>query len=354
MRPEQAPGPKPETLETEHGSPPSRDTMKSKTARQAIKPTVTKAAAGARWTYGKRGYALAQCLGQLKRHKIASATTLMVLGITLALPTLLLFGSGTLKQLSLRSLEGETLTVYLSTKTTDLQGAELSQRLPSNPGIRTTRYISKGEALQLFQEKSDLGAALDALGANPLPGAIVVYPDSAILSANRIEALATELRALPAVDRVQFDLRWVKRLKAIVALVTLVGGLLAGFLTLTALLVIGNTIRLELLRRRQEWEVARLLGASNGFMNRPILYTGALYGLLGGLIACAIALIVFNAIRQPADDLSSLYESSFQLFMPNFSQIFSVLGISIVLGVAGAISSLYRPASRLAHRGISP
>ena len=313
-------------------------------------PEEPASAAGPRWTYGKRGYALAQSLRQLKRHKFASLVTLLVLGITLALPVMLLFASSALQQLSSRSLEGESLTAYLHGNVSDLDGVVLAEQWAALEGIRSTRYISREEALSLFQQNSDISAAIDALGINPLPGAIMVFPDSNTLRSGRIDALAKDLQRSESVERVQFDLRWVKRLQAIVSLIQLVGSLLAGFLTLTALLVIGNTIRLELLRRRSEMEVASLLGAGSYFMNRPILYIGALYGLLGGVVASIIALLAFNAIRQPADALSSLYESSFRLGLPTPSQIGIVLAVSITLGLLGALSSLYRTSHHLTHR----
>lgn len=309
------------------------------------------AAAGPRWTYGKRGYALAQSLRQLRQRRLASLVTLLVLGITLALPVMLLFASQSLQQLSRRSLEGESLTAYLGEAISDLEGAALAESLAEEPAVSKTRYISREEALSLLRENTDLGSAVDALGNNPLPGAIVVYPHSDALQDGRLETLATRLRQHGDIERVQFDLRWVKRLQAAVTLGQWIGGLLAVFLTLTALLVIANTIRLELLRRRAEMEVASLLGAGPLFLNRPILYIGALYGFLGGVVACLIATVVFNVIKQPADELSLLYESPFRLNLPNASQILLVLSISILLGLLGALSSMYRPSQQLTHRG---
>jgi cell division transport system permease protein len=313
------------------------------------------AAAGARWTYGKRGYALAQSLRQLKRHRFASLITLLVLGITLALPVMLFFASSALQQLGTRSLEGESLTAYLQDSISDLEGAALAEQWQGREGIRATRYISRDEALSLFRENSDISAAIEALGRNPLPGAIMVFPDSNALRSGRIDALADQLRTLESVERVQLDLRWIRRLQAVVSLIRLVGSLLAGFMTLTALLVIGNTVRLELLRRRSEMEVANLLGASSHFTNRSLVYSGALYGLLGGLLACLIAVLAFHLIRQPADDLSSLYESTFRLNMPSISQIATILAISVTLGLIGALSSLYQSSQQLTHHGsVSP
>ncbi|MFT5895424.1 MAG: cell division transport system permease protein [bacterium] len=307
-------------------------------------------ASGSKWQYTKRGYALSQSVKQLNRYKMASFVTLIVLGITLALPVILLFASTALQQLGTRSLEGESLTAYLNIDISDLQGAALAQAWKEKPSIRSTRYISKDEALQLFRQNSDIGDAISVLGSNPLPGAVMVFPDSNTLSSARLDTLVSQLRQLDSVARIQLDLRWVKRLKSVVSLIQLVGGLLAGFLTLTALLVIGNTIRLELLRRRSEMEVANLLGATNSFMNRPILYTGALYGFLGGAVACLVAVLAFSAIQEPAHELSSLYESSFRLLMPNFSQILIVLGVSVLLGILGAFGSLYRPSQQLTYR----
>ena len=304
---------------------------------------------GARWTYTRRGYALAQSLRHMKRYKLATTGTLLVLGITLSLPFILYFSSATLVNLSERSVQGESLTAYLNERLSDLEGAELASGWQRQTNILETQYISREQALAMLGEQTDISEAIDVLGVNPLPGAIVVYPQTEGISAASIGALARSLEDQPEVARVQLDLRWVKRLQAAVGLFALIGSLLALFLTLTALLVIFNTLRLELSRRRKELEIARLLGATNSFMNRPLMYTGALFGVLGGVVGCTIALLALNAIRAPADDLSSLYNSTFVMQMPNLQQVLTVIGVSLVMGIAGAISSLYRSSQHLTH-----
>lgn len=304
---------------------------------------------GPRWSYSRRGYAFAQSLRQIKRYKLASLGTLLVLGITLSLPFILYFASTTLNTLGQRSLQGESLTVYLDTSINDLDGAKLAASWQELSEIARADYISRDQALAMLSEDADIRDAIEVLGINPLPGAAVLYPQSDNIQSGDIEALADAFGKLEEVDRVQLDLRWVRRLEAAVTLVKLIGGVLAVFLTLTALLVIANTIRLELSRRRAEMEVASLLGASSHFMNRPILYTGALYGFLGGALACIIALVTLNAIQSPADDLSSLYQSTFTLTMPELSQIALVLAVSVILGLAGALSSLNRSTQQITH-----
>ena len=305
---------------------------------------------GPRWTYSRRGYALAQSLRQLQRYKVASIGTLLVLGITLSLPVILYFASATLATLNQRSTQGESLTAYLTPTVSDLEGAQLADEWLTQPGIGKTEYVSRDQALAMLGEATDIREAIEALGSNPLPGSIIIYPAENALNSTQIESLADTMQNLPQVDQIQLDLRWVRRLDAVVSLVKWIGGLLAGFLTLTALFVIANTIRLELSRRRAEMEVASLLGASKSFMNRPILYTGALYGFLGGLLACTIALLTLNAIRSPADDLSSLYQSDFTLSMPEPSQLLLVAAVSVALGLIGAISSLNLSSRQITQR----
>lgn len=308
-------------------------------------------APGPAWQYKKRGYALAQSFSQLRQYKVASLTTLLVFGITLALPALIYFTAGSLTELGKRNVGEESITAYLSMSISDLDGAALAQRLNQQSGIAKASYISRDEALALFYEQADIGEAVEVLGENPLPGAIVIYPDTAMMSESDISALAGRLNQVDAIDRVQFDLKWVQRLQGVLNLARTVGWLLAAFLTITALLVVGNTIRLELLRRHTELEVSQLLGASRSFVHRPLLYTGALYGFLGGLIACLIAVGALYWLSGPAAELSSLYASSFQLVLPNWSQFLLVIGLTTVLGVLGAAATLYRASHQILPSG---
>lgn len=299
------------------------------------------------WTYTRRGYALAKSFAQLRSRKMSSMATLLVFGVTLALPTLILFTAGSLAALGNKSVGEESITAYLTMKTPDLDGAELANRLQSRAGINEARYISRTEALAIFNEQSDIGEAVDVLGQNPLPGAIIVYPDANALSESAIKQLAKSVQSLDEVDSVQFDLLWIQRLQALLNLSRSIGWILAGFLTLTALLVIGNTIRLELLRRQSELDVSRLLGAGRTFLYRPLLYTGALYGFLGGIIACTIALLAMFWLRAPASELSTLYSSDFELLLPSISDLLTVVAAATILGILGAIVTLYQPSQNI-------
>lgn len=301
------------------------------------------------WTYTRWGYAIEHCFRQFTRRKLASLSTLLVLGITLTLPFMLFFAYATLQALAGKSLEGESITVFLKPEISDVQGEALADQWLQTHDLRKTEFISSTEALITLESNSDLDGILQILGDNPLPGAIILYPQTTSQNETDLENLAELMSSSSEVDQVQLDLQWVHRLRAIISLVKWIGGLLAVFLTLTALLVIANTIRLELARRRTELEVAQLLGASSGFNNRPVLLTGAFYGLLGGLIACIIALSGLIAIQGAVEQLSNLYSGEISWISPTSSQIAIALSVSILLGLAGAISSLNSTSHELTH-----
>lgn len=325
--------------------PTSREPGRGHRARRVPPRSSGARVAGSRFSYTHRGYAISRTLAQFRARPIASALTLLVLGITLALPALVLFTADAVQGIAPRTIAGESLTAYLGLEIADLDGAALATRLAKRDDVAAARYVSRDEALATFRQNSDLGAALDALGANPLPGAVLVRPATDV--AERVERLATSLESLDEVDSVQYDLRWVRRMEALLGVLRVAGVLLAVFLTSTALLVIGNTLRLELLRRQTEREVANLLGAGTAFLNRPLIYTGLLYGLLGGSVAVALALAAQFVMRAPVAELAALYGSGFTLPLPSASHLLLVPLVATALGLLGALLTLYGPSRQL-------
>ncbi|MFK7890840.1 MAG: cell division protein FtsX [Granulosicoccus sp.] len=330
------------TSDSQGGNPLHTDTP------NASNPALATAASG--WTYSRWGYAVARCLKQFRDHKLASVITLLALGVTLTLPVMMFFSQPTLLKLTNRSLQGESMTVFLKLEVDDKQGQSLALQWAARTQVREAEFISRQQALRELELDPEIRNAIEALGNNPLPAAIVIYPADGAQSARLMQELANSLQATPEVDSVQLDILWIQRLQALLALLTWIALLLAFFLTLTAFLVIVNMIRLELSRRRAELNVASLLGASKAFIFWPVLYAGALYGLLGGLLASLLAVLGLIAIQGATNRLFSLYDSSFSIIMPTASHFIIVAAIAITIGVAGAISSLYKSSQKLTHK----
>ncbi len=154
------------------------------------------------------------------------------------------------------------------------------------------------QAFEDFRAASGFGKALDALADNPLPNTLVVTPTLAASTAEGTEALKSSIAAMPDVEIVQLDTEWVQRLNAMLDVLRRIVWLTGALLGLGVALVIGNTIRLDILNRRAEIEVMKLVGATDSFARRPFLYSGIWYGLGGGLGALLVVALAHGSSRR--------------------------------------------------------
>src|SRR5206468_13032755 len=121
-----------------------------------------------------------------------------------------------------------------------------------------------------------------------------------------------DLAKLPGVAHVQADALWERRL-ASVARVARVGlWLLAGLLGVALVAVTFNTIRLQILTQRDEIEVSKLIGATDGFISRPFYYAGLLQGLAGGALALVLVAVTLALLNRELRTLADSYGSDFR------------------------------------------
>lgn len=293
--------------------------------------------------------ALLGSLGRLCRAPFATALTLLVIGLALALPlALALFVSN-----AMAATGGFTgavdVSVYFKPDTALSRVQQLARDTRARAGVATVQVISSADALAEFRQYSGFGAALDALGSNPLPNVLHVRPAPDASGAADLDALRHYLAAWPEVDTVQVDAEWVLRFNAILGLLRRVLGIAAVLLGAGVLAVIGNTIRLEIQGRRPEIEVVRLVGGSTGFVRRPFLYAGMLYGLGGALLAWGLVVLTVLVLRTPVATLAQLYGSRYALSGPGVREVAVVLGAGVALGWLGAWAAAARHL-----RGIEP
>jgi cell division transport system permease protein len=252
-------------------------------------------------------------LGRLWTKPFSTLLTILVIGIALALPACL----HVLVQ-NVRSASGGwgnalDISVYMKSKTTLEQAKQTAERIRKRRDVEGVTLVDADDALAEFRRSSGFGEALDALKDNPLPHALVVRPAPEAREAARVAQLSEELRNIDGVDIVQLDTAWVSRFNAILDVVRRMVLLAVGLFALGILVIVGNTIRLDIENRRDEIEVTKLVGGSNAFVRRPFLYNGVWYGLGGGLIAWLIVTVVMTALGDPVQRIAGLYGSRFEL-----------------------------------------
>lgn len=275
-------------------------------------------------------------LGRLAQHKLATALTVLVIGIALALPAclhLLVTNAQTATGNWNRAVD---LTVFLKQPTSAEEARRTTERIRQRRDVAEAELILADAALKEFRRDSGFGDAIDALNENPLPHTIVVRPAPAYANAANLQGLATDIRALPSVEAVQLDTAWVNRLNAILEAFRRGLVLAAAILGLGVMVIVGNTIRLDIQNRRDEIEVTKLVGGSDAFVRRPFLYNGFWYGFGGAVTAWLITLVAIAVLREPIGRLAALYGSTFELRPLGLEPSLTLLLAGVALGWLGS------------------
>lgn len=278
---------------------------------------------------------LLDSLGRLYRAPVASLLTAAVIGITLALPAGLRVLVGNLDALSYSWQSTVSASLFLKDSVDEQAGHQLAATIGARPGVAGTAYISRAQALAEFRALSGFGAALDALAHNPLPAVITVQPEPS-LDSDTVAALVAELGAQPEVAEARMDQAWLRRLYAVVDVARRAVIIIAVLLAAAVVFIVGNTIRLDIENRREEIAVMKLLGATDGFVRRPFLYSGFWYGLAGGLLAWLLLSICLLLLSGPVRHLASLYGGDAGILWLGARDSLILIASGIALGWLGS------------------
>lgn len=274
-------------------------------------------------------------LGRLFRQPFASLMIILVIAVTLAIPAALNLVVKNAQSVSQGWDNALDFSIYLDRGLNENEAEALARLIRQRADVESVQLITASEALGEFKRQSGFGEALDHLSENPLPHTLVVRPGPANTSQSMV-LLQEELGNLPEADVVQVDTEWVQRFHAILDIVKRAIVIAASLLGIAIIVIIGNTIRLDIQSRREEIEVTKLIGASNAFVRRPFLWSGFWYGLFGGLLALGLVQFGLYLLEQPAARLTGLYRSSVTVLSLTLVESSTILGVGIALGLVGS------------------
>jgi len=272
-------------------------------------------------------------LGRFVRSPLQSLMTLLVIAVALSLPSMLYLLVKTTDASIGEFQQTADISVYFRPGSSEQTSLKVQAAVLSMPGVNAARFLSPDKALEEFQQYSGLGDTLSYLNENPLPATLLVTPD---INLSDVEPLLKNIEQMESVDQVQFDYLWLKRLESLLFIVERAILILAALLGLGVILILGNTIRLEIESRRNEVVVVKLVGGTDAFVRRPLLYTGVWFGLLGALFAWFITNLFTLLMSGPLKSLSELYLSEATLIGLDTMDLLVLLGIGLTLGLLGA------------------
>jgi len=264
----------------------------------------------------------------------ATLLNVTIIGIALSLPV-----GGYVLLKSVQSLAAQVtgtpqISVFLASSTSASEIERIGDKLKQHAAIERTEFISRDAALKKLQQSSGLSDVVGNLSQNPLPDAYIVHPRASDAAA--LEALRDELKTWQRFEHVQLDSAWIHKLEAVLDFGRLAVAILAALLSFALIAITFNTIRLQILTRREEIEVSKLIGATDAFIRRPFLYFGLTQGLLGGITAWLLVSGSLLLLNHNLAELTQLYASDFSLQHLSLADSFTLLGFSAYLGWLGA------------------
>ncbi|WP_240473406.1 permease-like cell division protein FtsX [Ferrimonas senticii] len=285
---------------------------------------------------------LVASLGELWRTPLTSLMTMLVLGFSLSLPTLLLALSNSAVKVEQQWHDSAEINLFLNPKLSEQSQQRLLATLKGMPEVGSLQFQSAQQSLAEFQANSHFGKALDYLDDNPLPAVIKVLPSLQYRTGEGAKALQRQLQAMPEVELARLDLDWIERLQALSATVRSAGSALSALLVLAVVLITANTIRLGIMQRFNEIKVMKLVGATEAFIRRPFLYSGVWLGLISAMLALVLVNGLLLWLDGAMAQLLSLYDSQLRLQGLNGDQVWLLFLCSCSLGWLGAYLSVRR------------
>jgi cell division transport system permease protein len=279
-------------------------------------------------------------LRRLLRTPGATLLNVISIAVALALPLGAWVSLSNAERLGGNLMRGPQLAVFLAKDASRSDAARVEAALGESSTARRIRFVSKDDALAELKRSEAVAEITAALGGNPLPDAFIVELNPS--NPAGAERLAAEVGKLPKVALVQLDAVWVKRLDALLRIGSTLVIILAVLLGVGMVAVTFNTIRLQILTQREEIELIRLIGGTDAFIRRPLLYQGALVGIAAGLVALGLVQGAVHALNAEVAQLAATYGSSFRLVLPATGDLLAVLGIAAALGWIGSYLSVSR------------
>ncbi|MCO6429091.1 permease-like cell division protein FtsX [Nitrosomonas communis] len=288
--------------------------------------------------------ALSQTLRQLVNTPLSSLLSIVVIGIAFSLPLGIYTLLGNLQTISEDVVKMPQLSLFLKLNATQADIENINSQLEEFPSIASFQFISKEIALQQLQQESGLADIASNLISNPLPDAFIINTQQ--ISPDDLENIRTTIKKWPEIAHVQVDTDWARRLDALLRLGQLAVLMLAVLLSFALIIVVFNTIRLQILTKRDEIEVSKLIGATDSYIQRPFLYFGAIQGIAGAAAAWFFIALSIQTINESLIELTQLYATDFHLSHLSLQDSLSLLVFSALLGWLGARLSV---AQHLSH-----
>ena len=269
------------------------------------------------------------------RQPLATLLILLMLAIAMTLPLALYLGVQSGQAVLGKLNEAPQITLYMELSADEVDNEAVKTLLAEDARISKSEFIGKQKGLQELQQSMGAQDLVSMLDDNPLPDVFIVTPDAGT-APEAMQVLQHDLSELPMVEAARLDTEWMQTLYQINAFLHRIFWFLAITLSVAFVLVAHNTIRLQILSRKEEIEITKLLGAPASFIRRPFLYQAAWQSLLSAAISIGLCAWLMRASQPLINQIFRPYGLNIEWRFFHAWEILMVLAVVTALGISGA------------------
>ncbi|PMH45434.1 cell division protein FtsX [Vibrio sp. 10N.286.49.B3] len=279
-------------------------------------------------------------LAEFWQRPVGNLLTLAVISMALAMPACLYLLGKNIAEASQEVTSPAQVSAYLQEGTPDARAIILKDNLEGWDLVAQVEYISPQQGLEELSSYSGFDEAISLLDNDVLPGVLVIDPN--VETDAQIKQLAQQLREQSNVTDVRLDEDWLTRLDAIKTLATWTVITLSTLMLGAVFLIVGNTLRFNVLANKHEIQTMKLIGATDSYILRPYLFSGMWFGFLGSAMAWLLTMVITLILNAGVDNLARLYDSHFRLIGLAWDESLLLLMLGTLLGSLAARLSAQR------------
>jgi len=286
-------------------------------------------------------YFIQEAITNINRNKVLNAITISMIAVSLAIFGIFLLMYVNLNRVVRHWADTVQIIAYLETELPTDQQTALDTQIRGIETVEDVAFVSREQALERLKTRlaghNDL---IEGLEQNPLPASFEIRLTRKARTLQGVEAVATQLRQMPALTDIQYGQTWLENLTAIMNMLKFIGVFLGAFLFLTVIFIISNTIKLTLYAREEELSIMKYLGATELFIKGPFLAEGIIRGFFGAGLSLFVIFLTYALFTTMLHYSSaSLFRLTTISFLP-WTLMIIIVGLGSFLGWCGSLMTL--------------
>lgn len=293
--------------------------------------------------------ALQKTVLNLRKNPLMTLLSAALITVALSLPGILLAILQNVQGIVSKLEQPASISAYVAPHTSEAIIAELHNRISAMKGVAEVRIVSAQDSLDYFRNQYGMEQSLILFDKNPFPAVIEISAKPQHSRSMALDTLLFNIKQQNYIERVETNVIWLERMNALIAFTRTSVWLLAVLFSGAAILIISTLMLAEIVRRADEIKILRLLGASAIYIRRPFLYTAWAYGLMGGLGAALVTVIVSTSVHAKLRELIMLYHGGTLADLNYLIIVVAILGTAIIICLSGTGIALAKQKKKLMY-----